>query len=263
MTLWHFSTWWMSTHFNAVRLVSGKKSAVVLRRCRVMWPFPYFTPKKITLESMGEFFLDIFAEEVTPLGIKPRYAPRGPRAFLVEETHGPIGSAERRSREEHPHGDMNRVLIDVINVVDYALGPGGLVPDQAVFGRGISDVASALLGRGDHHRNDDAPQDPSTRGPFLQALRLRGAATFEIRRGVNEQRVRRMLGHNAQYTECHVRVGDCAVLHRARAEKDGEMSEARRFGPAEVVHSGWATRHLIYFGETFLCTSASCQSVSI
>ena len=65
---------------------------------------------------------------------------------------------------------MERVLIDVINVINNSLGASGFSPEQAVLGRGIPDVASEVLGEGDHQQDDDVLQDPSTRGPFSGPL---------------------------------------------------------------------------------------------
>ena len=59
-------------------------------------------------------------------------------------------------------------------------------------------MARAPLGEGDHHQTDYVLRDLSTRGPFIRALILLEAAIFEIQRGMNERRIRRMLGHSAQ-----------------------------------------------------------------
>ena len=117
---------------------------------------------------------------------------------------------------------MDRVLIDVLKVLNNTLGAGGLSPNQAVFGHGISDAARTLLGEGDHHQNDDVLQDLSTQGPFIQALRLREVATMRIQRTMDGQRVRRMLAHNAQNKPSPARVGDCL-----RSEEGGKKHEAR------------------------------------
>ena len=112
-------------------------------------------------------------------------------------------------------------------------------------------MASAPLGKGDHHRNDTALQDPSTRWPFVQSLGLREVATLELRKAMNERHVRRMFGQNDQCAKCQVRVGDCAAFHSPRAEKDGGKNEARRFEPGEVIHISGATRHLICLGGIY------------
>ena len=51
------------THFNAVRLVSRKKSAVALDCFRNMWLLPYGAPKKIPLDTGWELSSDAYAEE--------------------------------------------------------------------------------------------------------------------------------------------------------------------------------------------------------
>ena len=132
------------------------------------------------------------------------------------------------------------VLIDALKVVN-TLGAGGFPPNQAVFGHGISDVASALLGEGDHHQNNDVLQDLSTHGPLVQAVRLREVATLEIQRAMNEQRVRRMLARSAPYKSSPARAGDCVAFRRPCTEKDGKKHEARRFGPADAIHISGAT----------------------
>ena len=103
----------------------------------------------------------------------------------------------------------------------------------------------------DHHQNDDAAQDLSTHGPFFHARRLREVTTFEFQKVMNGRRVRRMLGRNAQYAICRVRVGDCAAFFKPRTNKDGEKHEARRLGPAGVMQIGGATRHLISWGALY------------
>ena len=113
------------------------------------------------------------------MGIRPTNKPKGSHAFLVEEMHGPVRSALLKICENDPQWDMDRVLIDVHEAVNDTPGAGALSPNQAVSGNGISDVASVLLGEGDHHQNDDVLQD----------LRLREAATLDIQRAMNEQRV--------------------------------------------------------------------------
>ena len=86
------------------------------------------------------------------------------------------------------------MLIDVIEVINDTLGSSGLSPNQAVFGHGISDVASMLPGKGDHHQNNNVLQGMSTHGPSIQALRLGEVATFETQKAMSELRGRSMLG---------------------------------------------------------------------
>ena len=132
---------------------------------------------------------------------------------------------------------MGRVPVDVTAVFN-----------QAVLGHGISDLGGACLGEGDHHQDDDVLQDLSTRGPFIQALKQRKLATFEIQEATDEQRVRRTLDRDAQYKKCQVRSGDCVASSSPCTEKDGKMNEARRFGPAEVVDISGATGHIFLGG---------------
>ena len=124
-------------------------------------------------------FSNIYAEELALLGSRPNNKPKGSHAFLVEEMHGPFRSALLKICENDSQWGTDRVPIDVHEAVNDALGTGGLSPSQAVSGHGISDVASVLLGGGDRHQNDDVPQD----------LRLREAATLDVQRAMNEQRV--------------------------------------------------------------------------
>ena len=76
-------------------------------------------------ERGGEFFPDVFSEKFTRLGIRPHSKPQRSPAFPVEEMHGPVWSALLKIREENAPRDMDRVLIDVLEVINNSLGAGG------------------------------------------------------------------------------------------------------------------------------------------
>ena len=142
----------------------------------------------------GGFLSDVFAEELSLLGVNPYYEPTTSHTSPVEEMNGPGRPAALKICEGKFHWDTSRALLEVIKVINNTLGASGFSPDQAVSRHCISDVASVLQGEGGHRRNGDVLRDLLTRGARIPALRLREVATFEIQRAMKGQRVHRMLG---------------------------------------------------------------------
>ena len=225
------------THYNAMKIVPSKRSAEVLAAFRECWLMPYGIPTHVTLDSGGEFTSNAYGDEFSSMGILPHYKPKGSHAFIIENMHVPIRKTILKIFED-PLNDwgMDRILVDVLRVVNNTIGKGGFSPCQAVFGHAISDPASVLIGGEDAHPSDTFLQDTNEYGPFVQAMRLREVACAEIHRAMNEQRVQRLLAHSNQYKNERARVGDVVAYYKSAGGKDEKKSEARWAGPADLIH---------------------------
>ena len=111
--------------------------------------------------------------------------------------------------------DMDRILIEALKVMNNMIGQSGFSANQAVFGHGISDPASTLLGE---EKRSELLQDCNPYGPFVQAMKLREAAVYHMQVALNEQRIRRLLKHHNKYKQVDLRVGDVVCFYKEKNE---------------------------------------------
>ena len=129
----------VATLFTQCRIVNSKKSAEVWGAFVDCWVSPCGAPVNLIMDAGGEFRPINWAVSSADIGIKTEYKAKGSHAFVVEGGNKVARASLNKLRHSHGDWDGDRLVLEVVKVVNNLIGEHGFSPNQCVFGTGKSD----------------------------------------------------------------------------------------------------------------------------
>ena len=232
----------VATHYFQLIPVEDKKPETVWRALLSGWMCPMGHPREIVSDSGGEFAGDWFADACAEYDIVLRLRPRDSHAFLAESRNRVARASFEKLVLEHPDWPRDRILVAIVKSMNQLIAASGFTPTQAVFGAPPRDAHDVRVDEGP----GEFVHESSISSTYLRACEIRGAATQAIRSQLLQDRARRVLRQNNEYSATEVRIGDSVLFHREGRRK----TDVSWHGPAEVVKINRDGAIIIYQGKT-------------